>query len=85
MVKVYIIREGYAESLRADDDLVGFQEYVEDGVYWQSYEFSNPTAAGAFWAGVCPGHSDERAPMGFLILRDDIEDDIPYIQTLIDA
>lgn len=32
MIKVYVIREEYAETLRADDDLVGFQEYVEDGV-----------------------------------------------------
>ena len=85
MVKVYIIREGYAESLRADDDLIGFKEYVEEGVYWQSYDFSNPTTADDFCAGVCSGHSDERAPMGFLILRDDIEDDMPYIQTLIDV
>lgn len=85
MVTVYVIRESYAESLRSEEDLQGFKEFVEDGVSWKSYEFSNPTAAGEFCAGVCTGHSDERAPMGFLILRDDIEDDIPYIQALKEA
>lgn len=85
MVTVYIIREDIAESLRADGDVQTFQEYVEDGVYWKSYEFATPSKADNFCAGVCSGHTDERAPLGILILRDDIEDDLLYIKALIDT
>lgn len=82
MVTVYVIKDSYAEDLWNNEDLESFRTFVEDGIMWQSHTYPNTEDADIFCAGLFNGHIDERAPLGFLILRDDIEEDIPFIETL---
>lgn len=84
MVTIYVIKDSYAEDLRNNEDLESFRDLVEDGIMWQSHTYPNTGDADIFCAGLCNGHIDERAPLGFLILRDDIEEDIPFIETLME-
>ncbi len=83
MSRIYIIRDGYAESLVSAEDIEGFREYVEsEGLMWQSKEFVDESTLTNFVAGLYHG-IDERSPVGFAVLYDCIVEDMPFIEILI--
>lgn len=83
MSRIYIVRDSYAETLRQDDDLVGWQEYIDEGgVMWREVEFDTEEAETAYVCGLFDGH-DERSPAGIVVLYDTLPEDRPYIEILI--
>lgn len=83
MSKIYIIRDGYAERVVTDRDIEAFQEYVEEfGLLWHSHEFDNEIAETDFISGLYDGY-DERAPTGFIVLYESIDEDRPFIEILV--
>lgn len=82
MSKIYIIRDQYAETIRQDDDLVGWAEYIEEGgVMWNEESFESDESETNYICGLYDGY-DERSPSGMVVLRDSIPEDEPYIEVL---
>lgn len=83
MSRIYIIRDSYAETLRQDDDLGGWQEYIdESSVMWLEVEFTTEEAETNYISGLFAGY-DERSPAGMVVLYDTLPEDRPYIDVLI--
>lgn len=86
-MKIYIVKDEFLVEFFTDDDLEGFTTYSQSD--WEDpyierevYEFASVEEKNAFINGYCHG-LDDRVPSGFIILHDDCESDLPYIQAFI--
>lgn len=79
--RIYIVNDQSVEQAIYDEDLDAFREIIEDGADYREEEFDTEEEATAYISGLYAG-KDERSPVGFVVLHEDIETDIPFIEIL---
>lgn len=82
-ITIYIINSPFIETLVDTRDLEGFSENAHDGygIEYDKREFDTQEELSAFLSGFFYG-CDDRTPNGKVVLRSDMEDDLPYIEIL---
>lgn len=79
--RIFIVKDRFVEQAVYDGDLDTFREIIEDGAEYLEEEFETEEEATAYISGLYAG-MDERSPAGFVVLHEDIEADLIFIEIL---